>query len=66
MPKVKIKIISEERCRSYKELNYNELKSLVKSLETDSKRAKKDPSLCKQILESVHEAKTEIAKRIIK
>ena len=66
MPKVKVNIISEERCQSYKELNYNELKSLVKSLETDSKRVKKDPSLRKQILESVHEAKTEIAKRIIK
>ena len=66
MPKVKVKIISDKRYQSYQDLSYNELKDLVKSLESDSKRAKKNPILREQVLDSVAEAKTEIAKRIIK
>ena len=44
----------------------DELKDLVKSLESDSKRAKKNPALREQVLGAVSEAKTEIAKRIVK
>ena len=66
MPKVKIQVTSDNRYRSYKDLSYNELKDLVKSLESDSKRAKKNPVLREQVLGAVTEAKTEIAKRIVK
>jgi len=66
MPKVKVKIISDKRYQSYQDLSYNELKDLVKSLESDSKRAKKNPALRDQVLGAVIEAKTEIAKRIVK
>ena len=66
MPKVKIQVTSDNRYRSYKDLSYNELKDLVKSLESDSKRAKKNPVLREQVLGAVSEAKTEIAKRIVK
>tara|TARA_B100001245_G_scaffold123448_1_gene90875 strand:+ start:178 stop:378 length:201 start_codon:yes stop_codon:yes gene_type:complete len=66
MPKVKIQVTSDNRYRSYKDLSYNELKDLVKSLESDSKRAKKNPALRDQVLGAVTEAKTEIAKRIVK
>ena len=66
MPKVKIQVTSDKRYRSYKDLSYNELKDLVKSLESDSKRAKKNPVLREQVLGAVTEAKTEIAKRIVK
>ena len=66
MPKVKIQVTSDNRYRSYKDLSYNELKDLVKSLESDSKRAKKNPALREQVLGAVSEAKTEIAKRIVK
>ena len=66
MPKVKIQVTSDNRYRSYKDLSYNELKDLVKSLESDSKRVKKNPSLRNQVLGAVSEAKTEIAKRIVK
>ncbi len=45
MPKVKIQVTSDNRYRSYKDLSYNELKDLVKSLESDSKRAKKKSSI---------------------
>ena len=66
MPKVKVKIISDKRYQSYQDLSYNELKDLVKSLESDSKRAKKNSTLREQVLGAVTEAKTEIAKRIVK
>ena len=66
MPKIKVKIISDKRYQSYQDLSYNELKDLVKSLESDSKRAKKNPALRDQVLGAVIEAKTEIAKRIVK
>ena len=66
MPKVKVQITSDKRYRNYKELSYDELNNLVKSLESDSKRAKKNPILREQVLGAVSEAKTEIAKRIIK
>tara|TARA_B100000809_G_C15034038_1_gene493086 strand:+ start:523 stop:723 length:201 start_codon:yes stop_codon:yes gene_type:complete len=66
MPKVKVQITSDKRYRNYKDLSYNELNDLVKSLESDSKRAKKNPILREQVLGAVSEAKTEIAKRIIK
>jgi hypothetical protein len=66
MPKVKVQITSDKRYRSYKDLSYNELNDLVKSLESDSKRAKQNPILREQVLGAVSEAKTEIAKRIIK
>jgi len=66
MPKVKVNVTADKRYRSYQDLSYNELKDLVKSLETDSKRAKKNTSLRNQVLDAVSEAKTEIAKRIVK
>jgi hypothetical protein len=66
MPKVKVQVTSDKRYRSYKDLSYDELNELVKSLESDSKRAKKNPILREQVLGAVSEAKTEIAKRIIK
>jgi hypothetical protein len=66
MPKVKVQITSDKRYRNYKDLSYNELNDLVKSLESDSKRAKQNPILREQVLGAVSEAKTEIAKRIIK
>ena len=66
MPKVKISVTPDKRYRSYQDLSYNELKDLVKSLESDSKRAKKNPALREQVLGAVSEAKTEIAKRIVK
>tara|TARA_B100000745_G_scaffold241415_1_gene163879 strand:- start:1675 stop:1875 length:201 start_codon:yes stop_codon:yes gene_type:complete len=66
MPKVKVQVTSDKRYRSYKDLSYDELNDLVKSLETDSKRAKKNATLREQVLGAVSEAKTEIAKRIIK
>jgi len=66
MPKVKVTVSADKRYRSYKDLSYNELKDLVKTLESDSKRAKKNPVLREQVLGAVTEAKTEIAKRIVK
>ena len=66
MPKVKVTVSADKRYRSYQDLSYNELKDLVKSLESDSKRAKKNPILREQVLGAVSEAKTEIAKRIVK
>ena len=66
MPKVKVTVSADKRYRSYQDLSYNELKDLVKSLESDSKRVKKNPSLRNQVLGAVSEAKTEIAKRIVK
>jgi len=66
MPKIKVEVTPDKRYRSYKDLSYTELKELVKSLESDSKRAKQNPTLRNQILGAVIEAKTEIAKRIIK
>ncbi len=66
MPKVKVQVTPDRRYRSYKDLSYDELKDLVISLEGDSKRAKKNPILREQVLGAVSEAKTEIAKRIVK
>ena len=66
MPKVKVTVSADKRYQSYQDLSYNELKDLVKSLESDSKRAKKNPALRDQVLGAVIEAKTEIAKRIVK
>ena len=67
MPKVSVKVDSgEKRYRAYSDLDINELEFMVKHLESDSKRAKNDPSLRKQVLGAVQEAKEEIAKRLKK
>ena len=67
MPKVSVNVdTGEKRYKTYSDLNIDELESMVKHLETDSKRAKNDHQLRKQVLGAVQEAKEEIAKRLKK
>ena len=66
MARVTIQVQSDGRKKSVSKLNYNELNQLVNQLESDVSKAKNNPNLQKQILNQVSDAKTEIAKRIIK
>jgi|TARA_B000000557_G_scaffold169564_1_gene137924 hypothetical protein len=66
MARVTVQVQSDGRKKSVSKLNYNELNQLVNQLESDVSKAKNNPNLQKQILNQVSDAKTEIAKRIIK
>ncbi len=66
MARVTVQVQSDGRKKSVSQLNYNELNQLVNQLESDVSKAKNNPNLQKQILNQVSDAKTEIAKRIIK
>ena len=66
MARVTVQVQSDGRKKSVSKLNYNELNQLVNQLELDVSKAKNNPNLQKQILNQVSDAKTEIAKRIIK
>ena len=66
MARVTVQVQSDGRKKSVSKLNYNELNQLVNQLESDVSKAKNNPNLQKQILDQVSDAKTEIAKRIIK
>jgi hypothetical protein len=66
MARVTVQVQSDGRKKSVSKLNYNELNQLVNQLESDVNKAKNNPNLQKQILNQVSDAKTEIAKRIIK
>ena len=66
MARVTVQIQSDGKKKSVSKLNYNELNQLVNQLESDVNKAKNNPNLQKQILNQVSDAKTEIAKRIIK
>ena len=66
MARVTVQVQSDGRKKSVSKLNYNELNQLVNQLESDVNKAKNNPNLQKQILDQVSDAKTEIAKRIIK
>ena len=66
MARVTVQVQSAGRKKSVSKLNYNELNQLVNQLESDVNKAKNNPNLQKQILNQVSDAKTEIAKRIIK
>ena len=66
MARVTVQVKSDGKKKSVNKLNYNELNQLVNQLEADVSKARNNPNLQKQILNQVSEAKTEIAKRIIK
>jgi len=66
MARVTVQVKSDGKKKSVSKLNYNELNQLVNQLESDVNKAKNNPNLQKQILNQVSDAKTEIAKRIIK
>ena len=66
MARVTVQVQSDGKKKSVSKLNYNELNQLVNQLESDVNKAKNNPNLQKQILNQVSDAKTEIAKRIIK
>ena len=66
MARVTVQVKSDGKKKSVSKLNYNELNQLVNQLEADVSKARNNPNLQKQILNQVSEAKTEIAKRIIK
>ena len=66
MARVTVQVQSDGRKKSVSKLNYNELNQLVNQFESDVSKAKNNPNLQKQILNQVSDAKTEIAKRIIK
>ena len=66
MARITVQVQSDGRKKSVSKLNYNELNQLVNQLESDVSKAKNNPNLQKQILNQVSDAKTEIAKRIIK
>ena len=66
MARVTVQVQSDGRKKNVSQLNYNELNQLVNQLESDVSKAKNNPNLQKQILNQVSDAKTEIAKRIIK
>ena len=66
MARVTVQVQSDGKKKGVSKLNYNELNQLVNQLESDVNKAKNNPNLQKQILNQVSDAKTEIAKRIIK
>jgi len=66
MARVTVQVKSDGKKKGVSKLNYNELNQLVNQLESDVNKAKNNPNLQKQILNQVSDAKTEIAKRIIK
>ena len=66
MARVTVQVKSDGKKKSVSKLNYNELNQLVNQLESDVNKARNNPNLQKQILNQVSDAKTEIAKRIIK
>jgi len=66
MARVTVQVKSDGKKKGVSKLNYNELNQLVNQLESDVDKAKNNPNLQKQILNQVSDAKTEIAKRIIK
>ena len=66
MARVTVQVQSDGKKKGVSKLNYNEINQLVNQLESDVNKAKNNPNLQKQILNQVSDAKTEIAKRIIK
>ncbi len=66
MARVTVQVQSDGRKKSVSKLNYNELNQLLNQFESDDSEAKNNPNVQKQILNQVSDAKTEIAKRIIK